>query len=185
MPSSLITAKGQTTIPKAIRDRLRVGPGDRVDFVVQPDGTVTVEPALQGVAPLKGLLARKGRTAGQRRGHAPGDPEARDRTMIGLDTNVLVRYLMQDDAAQARLASTVIESAAGRGERLRLTPSPCASWCGCWSRPITSRGPTSPGRSPRSSGPPISTSNTSTMCARRSSSSNRRLLTLRMRLSAW
>lgn len=41
--------------------------------------------------------------------------------MIGLDTNVLVRYLMQDDAAQARLASTAIESAAGRGERLRLT----------------------------------------------------------------
>ncbi len=41
--------------------------------------------------------------------------------MIGLDTNVLVRYLMQDDAAQARLASTVIESAAGRGERLRLS----------------------------------------------------------------
>lgn len=61
MPSSLITAKGQTTIPKAIRDRLRVGPGDRVDFVVQPDGTVTLEPALHGVAPLKGLLAARGR----------------------------------------------------------------------------------------------------------------------------
>ena len=61
MPSSLITAKGQTTIPKAIRDRLRVAPGDRVDFVVQPDGTVTVEPALHGVAPLKGLLAARGR----------------------------------------------------------------------------------------------------------------------------
>jgi AbrB family looped-hinge helix DNA binding protein len=57
MPSSLITAKGQTTIPKAIRDRLRVAPGDRVDFVVQADGTVTVEPAIQGVTPLKGLLA--------------------------------------------------------------------------------------------------------------------------------
>ena len=41
--------------------------------------------------------------------------------MIGLDTNVLVRYLMQDDAAQARLASIAIESAAGRGERLRLS----------------------------------------------------------------
>ena len=61
MPSSLITVKGQTTIPTAIRDRLRVVPGDRVDFVVQADGTVTVEPALQGVAPLKGLLAAKGR----------------------------------------------------------------------------------------------------------------------------
>ena len=57
MPSSLITAKGQTTIPKTIRDRLRVAPGDRIDFVVQTDGTVTVEPAIQGVKPLKGLLA--------------------------------------------------------------------------------------------------------------------------------
>lgn len=59
MPSSLITAKGQTTIPKAIRDRLRVAPGDRVDFVVQADGSVTVEPAAHGVTPLKGLLAAK------------------------------------------------------------------------------------------------------------------------------
>ena len=41
--------------------------------------------------------------------------------MIGLDTNVIVRYLLQDDAAQARVASAVIESAAGRGERLRQT----------------------------------------------------------------
>jgi predicted nucleic-acid-binding protein len=41
--------------------------------------------------------------------------------MIGLDSNVLVRYLMQDDVAQAKLASAAIESAAGRGERLRLT----------------------------------------------------------------
>lgn len=61
MPSALITAKGQTTIPKAIRERLRVAPGDRIDFVVQADGTVRVEPAIQGVTPLKGLLAAKGR----------------------------------------------------------------------------------------------------------------------------
>ena len=61
MPSSLITAKGQTTIPKVIREWLRVEPGDRIDFVVQADGTVKVEPAIQGVTPLKGLLAAKGR----------------------------------------------------------------------------------------------------------------------------
>lgn len=29
--------------------------------------------------------------------------------MIGLDTNVIVRYIMQDDAKQSRLASTLIE----------------------------------------------------------------------------
>ena len=61
MPSALITAKGQTTIPKAIRERLGVEPGDRIDFVVQADGTVKVEPAIQGVTPLKGLLAVKRR----------------------------------------------------------------------------------------------------------------------------
>ena len=61
MPSALITAKGQTTIPKAIRERLGVEPGDRIDFVVQADGTVKVEPAIQGVTPLKGLLAVKAR----------------------------------------------------------------------------------------------------------------------------
>jgi predicted nucleic-acid-binding protein len=30
--------------------------------------------------------------------------------MIGLDTNVLVRYIMQDDAQQSRKATTLIES---------------------------------------------------------------------------
>lgn len=30
--------------------------------------------------------------------------------MIGLDTNVLVRYIMQDDARQSRLASTLMDS---------------------------------------------------------------------------
>ena len=63
MPSSVITSKGQTTIPKAIRDRLGVEPGDRVDFVVQRDGTVTVEPAVHSVGRLRGLLATKGRRA--------------------------------------------------------------------------------------------------------------------------
>jgi predicted nucleic-acid-binding protein len=32
--------------------------------------------------------------------------------MIGLDTNVLVRYIMQDDAKQAALASRLVESLA-------------------------------------------------------------------------
>lgn len=41
--------------------------------------------------------------------------------MIGLDTNVLVRYLVQDDPAQAKQAAAAIESAAGRGERMRLS----------------------------------------------------------------
>jgi antitoxin PrlF len=53
MPSSTITARGQTTIPKAIREHLGVDVGDRVDFVIQPDGTIVVEPACSGLGRSK------------------------------------------------------------------------------------------------------------------------------------
>jgi len=36
--------------------------------------------------------------------------------VIALDTNVLVRYLVQDDAAQARVATNVIESLTDRAQ---------------------------------------------------------------------
>ena len=37
---STLTSKGQTTVPKAIRERLRLKPGDRITFTPMPDGTV-------------------------------------------------------------------------------------------------------------------------------------------------
>jgi antitoxin PrlF len=63
MPSATITSKGQLTLPKAIRDRLRLGAGDRVDFIVKGDGTVVLQPATVDVRELKGLLHRKGLTS--------------------------------------------------------------------------------------------------------------------------
>ena len=39
---SAITVKGQATIPKAIREHLRLKPGDRVKFFVHPDGSVVL-----------------------------------------------------------------------------------------------------------------------------------------------
>ncbi len=42
--------------------------------------------------------------------------------MIGLDTNVLVRYLVQDDPAQSAVASRVIDDAARKGESLAISP---------------------------------------------------------------
>jgi len=58
---SAITVKGQATIPKAIREHLRLRPGDRVKFFVHPDGTVVLLPKLPASA-LRGFLRRK-RTA--------------------------------------------------------------------------------------------------------------------------
>ena len=39
-----LTSKSQVTLPKAIRDHLRVSPGDAVDIRIVADGTVRVEP---------------------------------------------------------------------------------------------------------------------------------------------
>ena len=63
MPTSTMSSKGQTVIPKAIRERLGLQPGDAVDFVVQDDGDVVLRPALEDVRRLKGVLRRAGRAA--------------------------------------------------------------------------------------------------------------------------
>jgi antitoxin PrlF len=60
MPSATLTSKGQLTLPKAVRDLLRLGAGDRVDFVVNDDGTVVLRPVTVDVRELKGLLHKKG-----------------------------------------------------------------------------------------------------------------------------
>jgi predicted nucleic-acid-binding protein len=41
--------------------------------------------------------------------------------MIGLDTNVVVRYLTQDHAAQSKRATEAIENAVDRGDRIFLS----------------------------------------------------------------
>ena len=52
---SAVTSKGQATIPKAIREHLRLKPGDRVKFFVHPDGSVVLLPKLPARA-LRGIV---------------------------------------------------------------------------------------------------------------------------------
>jgi antitoxin PrlF len=59
MLSSTITVKGQTTIPKAVREHLNLQSGDQLDFVIQSDGSVVVRPAALNVKHLRGILHRK------------------------------------------------------------------------------------------------------------------------------
>jgi antitoxin PrlF len=63
MAAATLTSKGQTTIPKEIRDFLRIGPGDKLDFVVESDGRVILRPATLDVRQLRGMLKRSGRKA--------------------------------------------------------------------------------------------------------------------------
>lgn len=57
---SAITIKGQATIPKPIREHLRLKPGDRVKFFIHPDGSVVLLPKLPASA-LRGILKSRRR----------------------------------------------------------------------------------------------------------------------------
>lgn len=60
---SALTAKGQATIPKVIREHLHLAPGDRVKFFIHPDGSVVILPKIRTSA-LKGMVpARRNATS--------------------------------------------------------------------------------------------------------------------------
>lgn len=59
MAESTITIKGQTTLPKQIRQALNLGPGDRLRYVVLDDGQVRLMRS-RPVAELAGILRRPG-----------------------------------------------------------------------------------------------------------------------------
>lgn len=56
MTTATMTSKGQTTIPKDVRDRLNLKPGDRLDFVFAEDGTLRVVPLNVSLDDLKSIL---------------------------------------------------------------------------------------------------------------------------------
>lgn len=61
MPTATLTTKGQVTIPRKVREALRLRPGDRIDFVLGADGEVRVRAGEVDVSELRGLLRRPGR----------------------------------------------------------------------------------------------------------------------------
>jgi AbrB family looped-hinge helix DNA binding protein len=111
VPTSTVTTKGQITLPRSVRQALGLDAGDKVDFVA-------VEGGFKLVPLRKDVRALKGRFAG--RVKRPMTIEEMDEAIaqaapkksagvIGLDTNVLVRFLAQDDPDQAVLATRIVE----------------------------------------------------------------------------
>lgn len=56
-----LTSKGQTTIPKEIRDELHLKAGDQMTFTLMPDNTVVMRVKGRSITDLGGILHRKGR----------------------------------------------------------------------------------------------------------------------------
>lgn len=59
MPTATLTSKGQTTVPKEVRDFLGLHEGDQIEFVIG-HGEVVLRPATLDVKSLKGILRQEG-----------------------------------------------------------------------------------------------------------------------------
>jgi AbrB family looped-hinge helix DNA binding protein len=51
-----MTSKGQITVPKEVRLKLNLKPGDRVLFIVEDDGAVRMRAANKDISSLRGIL---------------------------------------------------------------------------------------------------------------------------------
>ena len=58
MTHSIITSKGQITIPKSVRSRLNLKTGDKIDFEIQ-NGTIRLIPVSKSVSDVFGMLSGK------------------------------------------------------------------------------------------------------------------------------
>ncbi|MBI2980802.1 MAG: type II toxin-antitoxin system PrlF family antitoxin [Deltaproteobacteria bacterium] len=58
MATATLTSKGQTTVPKEVRDFLGLHEGDQIEFVIGR-GEVVLRPATLDVKSLKGILREK------------------------------------------------------------------------------------------------------------------------------
>lgn len=58
---AIITSKGQITLPKALRDQLRLAPGDRVELILEENNVLRMVPRTTSVVRLKGILPKPAR----------------------------------------------------------------------------------------------------------------------------
>jgi AbrB family looped-hinge helix DNA binding protein len=58
MTAATLTSKGQITIPVAVREKLGLATGDRVEFVEVGPGEFALKAATEDVRVLKGMVPR-------------------------------------------------------------------------------------------------------------------------------
>jgi AbrB family looped-hinge helix DNA binding protein len=60
MSIATVTTKGQITIPKEIRDYLKLETGSKIEFVIDESGNVKIVPLNVPIESLSGVLHRPG-----------------------------------------------------------------------------------------------------------------------------
>ena len=78
MTLATMTSKGQVTIPKEVRETLRLNNGDRIDFVCTSQGEVVLRPVTKRVEDVYGKLYRP-----DRKGFSPEEMDDLVKAKIG------------------------------------------------------------------------------------------------------
>jgi AbrB family looped-hinge helix DNA binding protein len=58
---STMTSKGQLTVPKEVRDRMKIHAGDKLEFLFDETGICRIVPVTSSMKQLKGLVSRPDR----------------------------------------------------------------------------------------------------------------------------
>ena len=53
-----VTSKGQVTLPKALREKLQLSAGDRIEFILEKDDSVRLVVKHASISRLKGVLPK-------------------------------------------------------------------------------------------------------------------------------
>jgi AbrB family looped-hinge helix DNA binding protein len=56
MTTSNITTKGQVTIPKKIREQMNLKKGDKIDFILEKDGSARILPVSSSIDSIIGII---------------------------------------------------------------------------------------------------------------------------------
>ncbi len=60
MPTATMTSKGQITVPADVREKLRLVPGSKVDFVLNAAGETVLKPRTGDIRRLRGIFKYDG-----------------------------------------------------------------------------------------------------------------------------
>ena len=107
MATATMTSKGQLTVPKEIREQLGLAPGDKVELVVSgADGTAIMRKRrVVELSELLGSMPNNGYSLTlEEMDEAIAEAVVEVRTlasMIGIDSNLVLRALLEDDARRA------------------------------------------------------------------------------------
>jgi len=55
--TSTLTSKGQLTVPKEVRERLKLKTGDKIQFMINKEGKIELSPIKARLKDLKGILS--------------------------------------------------------------------------------------------------------------------------------